>query len=174
MNAKQMTRCNKCGCECFWDTNRNGKRYLAQSNEKEYDRGTGSWKSPHYCTATEEDAAEYQATLQRQKDAAVIQHAADIAKGEIVVGQTVKVYRGRKVPQGIIGVVFWVAEEADAFDVWKIGIKVEQGDKHFLSISNVDFYFDGADALNDSRVAEAKEHRKLAKEAKLSGVEIEF
>ena len=137
MSTKQKTLCNKCGCECYWDTNRNGKRYLAQSNEKEYDRGTGSWKSPHYCTATEEDAAEYQAILQRQKDAAVIQHAADIANGEIVKGQTVVVVKGRKFAKGLTGVVFWVAEEADAYEVIKIGMTTEAGEKIYINIDNV-------------------------------------
>jgi len=158
--------CNKCGAECYWDTNRNGKRYLAQRNVQEYEGGTGTWKSPHYCTATPEEAAEYQANLLSDKLEKEYRLSVEIANGEIVVGQTVKVYRGRKVPQGTIGIVFWVAEEADNFDVWKIGIKDQDGVKYFLAINNVDFYFDGADELNDKKVAEGKAQAKADRAAK--------
>ena len=137
MNKKQKTLCNKCGSQCYWDTNRNGKRYLAQDMEQEYEGGTGGWKQPHYCAATPELAAEYQAILQRQKDAAVIQHAADIANGEIVKGQTVVVVKGRKFAKGLTGLVFWVAEEADAYEVIKIGMTTEAGEKIYINIDNV-------------------------------------
>jgi len=170
--------CNKCGAECFWDTNRNGKRYLAQRNEQEYSNGTGVWKSPHYCTATPEEALAYQAGLQREKDEQEQQRLLALANGEIIVGQTVKVYRGRKVPQGTIGVVFWIADEADHFGTWKIGIKSADGTKHFLAINNVDFYFDGADELNEKRVAEAKAEAKARRAARkafiASGEDEEF
>ena len=170
--------CNKCGCECYWDTNRNGKRYLAQRNEQEYANGVGTWKSQHYCTATPEEALEYQAGLQRQKDDENSRKLLALAEGEIIVGQTVKVYRGRKVPQGTIGVVFWLAEESDDFGAYKIGIKSADGTKHFVAINNVDFYFDGADELNEKRVAEAKAEAKANREARkafiASGEEEEF
>ena len=162
--TKSQVNCNKCGCECFWDTNRHGKRYLAQKAEREYADGIGTWKMPHYCTATPEEAAEYQAMLQRAKDQHALVQMSAIENGDIVVGQTVKVYRGRKVPQGTVGIVFWVADEEDAFGCWKVGLKDEAGNKHFTSITNVDFYFDGADALNESRVAEAKAEAKLRRQ----------
>jgi hypothetical protein len=162
----ENVRCNKCGCECYWDTNRNGKRYLAQRNEQEYEGGTGTWKSPHYCQATPEQAAEYQAMLKGQKEQLLQQQALEIANGEIVVGQTIKVYRGRKVAQGTMGVVFWVADEPDNFGVTKIGFKDEAGVKYFCAINNVDFYFDGADELNATRVAEAKAEAKAYRQAK--------
>ena len=166
----KLINCNKCGCECYWDTNRNGKRYLAQRCEQEYEGGTGTWKMPHYCNATPEQAAEYQASLQRLKDQQALEQMSAIENGEIVVGQTVKVYRGRKVAQGTIGIVFWVAEEADRFDTWKIGIKDEAGVKHFLAINNVDFYFDGADELNDKKVAESKAQAKADRAAKKASI----
>ena len=62
--------------------------------------------------------------------------------------------------------MFWVADEADRFDTWKIGIKDEAGVKHFLAINNVDFYFDGADELNEIRVAAEKAQKKAYKESK--------
>jgi hypothetical protein len=162
----KIVNCNKCGCECYWDTNRNGKRYLAQRNIREYQDGTGTWKSPHYCTATPEQAAEYQAMLKAEKEQLLNLQAVAIANGEIVVGQTVKVRRGRKVPIGTVGIVFWVADEADHFDTWKIGIKDEADLKHFLAINNVEFYFDGADELYESRVAAEKAQKKAYKESK--------
>ena len=174
----KIVRCNKCGCECYWDTNRNGKRYLAQRNIREYEDGTGVWKSPHYCTATPEEAAEYQAMLQSDKLEQEYRLSVAIANGEIVVGQTVKVYRGRKVPQGTIGVVFWIADEADNFGTYKIGIKSVDGTKHFVAYHNVDFYFDGADELNEKRVAQAKAEAKASRAARkafiASGEEVEF
>tara|TARA_R110000822_G_scaffold132934_1_gene270222 strand:- start:42 stop:578 length:537 start_codon:yes stop_codon:yes gene_type:complete len=170
MKGKEFTRCNKCGCECYWDTNRNGKRYLAQRNEMEYSHGTGTWKSPHYCTATPAEAAEHQAMLKATKDQLLNLQALAIADGEIVVGQTIKVYRGRKIPQGTMGVVFWVADEPDHFGVTKIGFKDESGVKYFCAINNVDFYFDGADELNDQRVAEAKAEAKAYRQAKKASV----
>jgi hypothetical protein len=174
----ENVRCNKCGCECYWDTNRNGKRYLAQRNEQKYEGGTGTWKSPHYCQATPEEAAQYQAMLKATKERLLNLKAVEIANGEIVVGQTIKVYRGRKIPQGTMGVVFWVAEEADHFGVYKIGFKDDAGIKYFCAINNVDFYFDGADELNAKRVAEAKAEakaqRKLNKQQAMSNEEDEI
>jgi hypothetical protein len=174
----RMVSCNRCGCECFWDTNRHGKRYLAVKMIQEYEGGTGGWKQPHYCQATDEQAAEYQARLQETKDQLKALEDAAIANGEIVVGQTVKVYRGRKVPIGTMGVVFWIAEQEDAFGCYKIGFKDEAGNKHFTAINNVDYYFDGADALNEQRVAEAKAEakarRKMKKEMESADVEVEI
>jgi hypothetical protein len=145
---------------------------------QEYEGGTGGWKQPHYCQATDEQAAEYQARLQETKDQLKALEDAAIANGEIVVGQTVKVYRGRKVPIGTMGVVFWVAEQEDAFGCYKIGFKDEAGNKHFTAINNVDYYFDGADALNEQRVAEAKAEakarRKMKKEMESADVEVEI
>ena len=158
-------QCNKCGCDVYWDTNRHGKKYLAQRQSREYEDGTGSWKEPHYCQATPAEAANYQARLESERLEQEYRDQEAIRNGEIVKGQTVKVYRGRKVPQGTIGVVFWVAEEADAYDVWKIGIKDEAGIKYFLAMNNVNFYFDGADELNERRVAEAKAEAKARRKA---------
>jgi hypothetical protein len=116
--------------------------------------------------------------LKATKDQLLQLQAVEIANGEIVVGQTIKVYRGRKVPQGTIGIVFWIAEEADNFGVYKIGFKDEAGVKYFCAINNVDFYFDGADELNAQRVAEAKAEakaqRKLNKELSMSNGEDEI
>ena len=175
---RKIVGCKRCGAECFWDTNRHGKKYLAEINEQQYEGGTGRWKQPHYCQATDAEALEYQESLQRLKDDEIRLNEIALENGEIVVGQIVKVYRGRKVPLGTIGIVFWLSEEADAFGCYKIGFKDDAGNKHFTAINNVDFYFDGADALNESRVAqekaEAKERRRLKKEFEASGEEVEI
>ena len=151
---------------------------MAQRNVQEYEGGTGTWKSPHYCAATDEQAASYQAMLRSAKLEQEYRLSVEIANGEIVVGQTIKVYRGRKIPQGTMGVVFWVADEPDHFGVYKIGFKDESGVKYFCAINNVDFYFDGADELNAKRVAEAKAEakaqRKLNKELSMSNGEDEI
>ena len=175
---RKIVGCKRCGAECFWDTNRHGKKYLAQVNEQQYEGGTGRWKQPHYCQATDEEAAKFQESMQRLKDEETLRNQTALENGEIVVGQTVKVYRGRKVPQGTIGIVFWLSDEEDAFGCYKIGFTDEAGNKHFTAINNVDFYFDGADALNEQRVAqakaEAKERRRLKKELEASGEEVEI
>ena len=52
-------------------------------------------------------------------------------------GSTIEVIKGRKVPIGTLGRVFWVAPEADAYGVHKIGFTTDNGDKHFVNIDNV-------------------------------------
>jgi hypothetical protein len=175
---RKIVGCRRCGAECFWDTNRHGKKYLAEVNEQQYDGGTGKWKQPHYCQATDAEAAKYQEGLQRLKDEQALRKQIALENGEIVVGQIVKVYRGRKVRLGTIGIVFWLSEEADGFGCYKVGFTDKAGNKHFTAINNVDFYFDGADALNEQRVAEAKAEakarRKMKKEFEASGEEVEI
>lgn len=52
-------------------------------------------------------------------------------------GATIEVVKGRKIPHGTTGVVFWVATEPDAYGVYKIGFTTDTGDKHFANIENV-------------------------------------
>ena len=58
-------------------------------------------------------------------------------------GKTVKVVKGRKVPIGTIGDVFYLARKHYSQNTWfgfdtRIGIKSEDGTQHFLSASNVE------------------------------------
>jgi len=72
--------------------------------------------------------------------AAVARYAAEkaaaIASGEVVKGARVVVVRGRKVPKGTTGVVFWTG--LDAYDKPKIGLRDDAGTTHWTAASNVD------------------------------------
>ena len=59
-----------------------------------------------------------------------------IAEGVIVKGQTVTVVRGRKVPKGTTGIVFWIG--TDSFDKPKIGFRDDAGTTHWTAASNVE------------------------------------
>ena len=65
-------------------------------------------------------------------------NANKLGAGEIVKGAEVVVARGRKYPKGTTGKVFWVAPEADAYDVIKVGIMTDDGEKIFINIKNLD------------------------------------
>lgn len=123
--------CRKCGHDVFWDTNRNGKRYLAMWCTRQYEDGRGRWKQPHFCS--EHEIASYTEQLALWE----AQQAQAIASGEIVAGQRIVVVKGRKVPLGVEGTVFWVAPEANNWGVISVGFKTDAGDKHFTNITNV-------------------------------------
>jgi len=127
----KVISCRGCGAEVFWDTNRNGVRYLAERAGQVYEGGVGRWKQPH--RHTEEQVARWAEVVRRNEE----HLARAIADGEIVKGQTVEVFKGRKVPVGTVGVVFWVAPEADGYGVIKVGFTTPEGDKHFTNITNV-------------------------------------
>ena len=81
------------------------------------------WNMAHTCDPAM--AAQYAA----EKRAA-------IASGEVVKGATVTVVRGRKVPKGTTGIVFWTG--TDAYDKPKIGFKDAAGTTHWTATSNVE------------------------------------
>ena len=123
--------CRGCGEEVFFDVNRNGVRYLAEKAGREYEGGVGRWKQPH--RHTEEQVARWAEIVRREEEFL----AQAIADGKIVRGQTVEVFKGRKVPKGTVGVVFWVAPEEDGYGVVKVGFTTAEGVKHFTNIANV-------------------------------------
>lgn len=123
--------CRGCGEEVFFDVNRNGVRYLAEKAGREYEGGVGRWKQPH--RHTEEQVARWAEIVRREEEYL----AQAIAEGKIVRGQTVEVFKGRKVPKGTVGVVFWVAPQEDGYGVIKVGFTTAEGEKHFTNISNV-------------------------------------
>ena len=129
-NGKRF-ECRGCGAEVYFDINRNGVRYLAERAGREYEDGVGHWKQPHRHTA--EQVADWADVLRFRAE----RLAQAIAGGEVVKGQTVEVFKGRKVPKGTVGVVFWVAPEADGYGVVKVGFKTAEGVKHFTNIENV-------------------------------------
>jgi len=57
--------------------------------------------------------------------------------GQLVKGDRVVVTKGRKLAKGTEGTIFYVATEADAYGVHKVGIRVEAGDRVFLNRDNV-------------------------------------
>lgn len=124
--------CRNCGNSVFWDTNRHGKRYLACYGKWEgSEGGTKRIKLPHYCNETEVEW--YQQELKHKAE----QQAQALANGEIVKGQTVEVFKGRKLKIGLTGVVFWVAPEPDRFDAIRVGLTTDSGEKLFTNIKNV-------------------------------------
>ena len=127
----KVISCRGCGAEVFWDTNRNGVRYLAEHAGQVYEGGVGRWKQPH--RHTEEQVARWAEVVRLNEE----RLAQAIANGEIVKGQTVEVFKGRKVPKGTVGVVFWVAPQEDGYGVIKVGFTTPAGDKHFTNIANV-------------------------------------
>ena len=131
MENNKKFECRGCGAEVYFDINRNGVRYLAERAGREYEDGVGHWKQPH--RHTEEQVARWAEVLRWREE----RLAQEIADGEIVKGQTVEVFKGRKVPKGTVGEVFWVAPEADGYGVVKVGFKTAEGVKHFTNIENV-------------------------------------
>ena len=129
-NGKRF-ECRGCGAEVYFDINRNGVRYLAERAGREYEDGVGHWKQPHRHTA--EQVADWANVLRFRAE----RLAQAIASGEVVKGQTVEVFKGRKVPKGTVGVVFWVAPEEDGYGVVKVGFTTSEGVKHFTNIENV-------------------------------------
>ena len=123
--------CRGCGEEVFFDVNRNGVRYLAEKAGREYEDGVGRWKQPH--RHTEEQVARWAEIVRREEEFL----AQAIAEGKIVRGLTVEVFKGRKVPIGTVGVVFWVAPQEDGYGVIKVGFTTAEGVKHFTNILNV-------------------------------------
>lgn len=63
-----------------------------------------------------------------------------------VYNKTVRVFKGRKVPIGTKGIVFWVkrydySKYGDPWGIYsttKVGIRTESGDAYFTAIDNVE------------------------------------
>lgn len=81
------------------------------------------WAPDHECDP--EQAAAH-ATIVEQK----------LEAGEMVKGQTVEVVRGRKVPKGTVGTIFWTGE--DGYGNERIGIKTEAGETFFFAAKNAE------------------------------------
>jgi len=65
--------------------------------------------------------------------------AQKIENGEIIKGQRIEVIKGRKVPKGVSGVVFWVSYQtfngSEILD--RVGFKSDDGTTYFISAKNV-------------------------------------
>lgn len=115
-NGKEF-KCKKCGDKVAWLTNKSGKRYLG-----EY-MGHGRRRPHHH---SDQEVEIYSRG-----------HQIDLDHGLIVVEQIVEVIKGRKVPKGTTGIVFWVAPEVDGWGVVKVGFKTAEGEKHFINSENL-------------------------------------
>ena len=60
--------------------------------------------------------------------------AAKYEGGEVTKGATVEVYKGRKVPVGTVGKVFWLG--AGRYG-WRVGLNDETGTTHWTALDNV-------------------------------------
>lgn len=132
MTSNNPFPCRNCGMTVVWRTSKNGKRYLAQIKRWS---GTETFAErvfypSHECTPDPE-WQERHANVEAQR----IANAMHV--GRVERGCTVKVVKGRKVPHGTNGVVFWVAPDPDGYGVVKCGFTTADGEKIFINIENV-------------------------------------
>jgi hypothetical protein len=132
----QPFACKRCGVTVWWDTSKKtGGRYLACTKRVGgIGAGGGSWskgiKIPHRCDPT--TIANYEAEVAYAEQ----QRLSELASGKIMKGQRVVVARGRKVPKGTRGIVFWIGDNG-----WgeSVGIEVEgTGERVFTASTNCD------------------------------------
>lgn len=117
----EIVKCDGCGVEVA--KREDGKLFTVRGFGRYHARKFTCWNSLHTCDPV------LAAMVAGEK-------AAAIADGEIVKGQTVTVVRGRKVPKGTTGVVFWTG--FDAYDKPKIGFRDAAGTTHWTATSNVE------------------------------------
>lgn len=124
----QAKICSPCGMEVIWAETQAGKKYLANIREWRGDEGGKKTFLPaHRCQpdGKEEERETAKKSLQAYKDAEAI------ARGEFPKGVTVKVYKGRKVPVGTQGVVFWTG--SDNWGNTRLGIKTAEEETVWVS-----------------------------------------
>lgn len=99
---------------------------------------TRGWTYPNGANvdATPEVQAKYAAYKQAQHDQYLAAAAAK-EKLTVAVGKSVKVVKGRKVPVGTVGKVFWVGQ--CKFDRYKTnaGLLLESGERVFTNVENL-------------------------------------
>ena len=124
--------CFKCGRQVVKCESKNGKFYIASieivsSRFADYTARGKAIYPVHECD--ENEIIKYQETIQRQ-----------LAEGAIVKGQKVVVVKGRKVPKGTEGEIFWLG-----YETWngesilkRVGIVIESGEKVFVASEYVE------------------------------------
>lgn len=129
----ESMNCRYCGRHVQWQQSKAGKNYLAEATPiyNEDGRQIKTILPAHQCRVSEEERAEID-------EQAKIDHQAAIERGEMVVGQIVRVCKGRKFPIGMIGKIIWIAKEADAFDVIKARIQIADGAKFYINAANLE------------------------------------
>jgi hypothetical protein len=122
--------CRDCGTRVAWAISNNGKKYLSQ--EKEWVGGDYSLHSKVFHPAHRCEPNPAWRDDQAARDAARI--AAAQASGQIIKGVQVEVIKGRKVPLGTVGTVFWCDETAYGM---RVGFTTDSGEKFYTALSNV-------------------------------------
>jgi hypothetical protein len=134
--------CRECGLSVCWaESRKSGKTYLAQPKPWSADgyssqNGKNNQRTfypGHYC----EPNAEYKAECEAIAATHAVQHTDDLAAGMLVKKQRVTIVAGRKFPIGTEGNVFWIAERADGYDAWKVGIITDTEEKLFVDMKNI-------------------------------------
>jgi hypothetical protein len=133
------TLCRYCGREVTWATSKAGKRYLAERRNIYNDDRSRVIKQilpVHVCSHLDgtEVTAEERRRIDERRQA---ENADALARGEIVVGQHVVIFKGRKYPIGTTGIVDWVAREADQYGVTKVRVVLNDGTKIYVNRENL-------------------------------------
>ena len=128
----QSMNCRYCGRSVEWRQSKAGKNYLAEPMPiyNEDGRQIKTILPAHECRVSEEERAEMDVQAKRDREAA-------IERGEMVIGQMVEVFKGRKFPIGTVGKITWIASEPDQFDVIKARVEKADGERFFINVANL-------------------------------------
>lgn len=112
--------CEKCGTEVHYAHTKDGKQYLAEYSRKS--KHGGNFSPAHRCDLWQENDKAFQTISLYLKD------------GRIITGQNVEVVKGRNVPVGSKGKIFWIGTNGYGVSV---GIELENNEKVFTYIGNI-------------------------------------
>lgn len=138
----QPFNCKDCNAEVVWAvSSKTGKTYLAVETtwtSDAYSSQNGRTNQRkfypfHQC----EPDAEYQARYALAMEMLEADRVSKVDAGEIAVGQTVVVFKGRKIPVGTSGVIFWIAPQPDQYDTIKAGFTTADGEKVFVNVQHI-------------------------------------
>ncbi len=90
-----------------------------------------------YATWLVEQAAKREAAAREASKERALRELSEISRG-----REVKVVKGRKVPVGTAGQVFWYGQTQYG---WRVGFTTAAGEKHFTAASNVEVVVPGAE-----------------------------
>jgi hypothetical protein len=130
--------CRECGLLVCWaESSKSGKTYLAQPKPWSGDEYGSARQRTFYPGHDCEPNADYKAEQEARAIATAVQHTDDLAAGMLVKQQRVTVVAGKKYPIGTEGNVFWIAQEADRWNAWKVGITTDTEEKLFVDMKNI-------------------------------------
>jgi hypothetical protein len=115
------TLCLNCGAVVHVAFTKDGNKYLGETAHKSIHGG-------HFSPA-------HRCDLYDVNDSSLGFQQRMIEEGEIIVGATVEVVKGRKVAKGTVGEVFWVGD--NGFGV-SVGLSLTNGEKVFTAIKNIE------------------------------------